>query len=67
MSWPLIIGIIAGVVVTDIRCQRIKRNAKKEEKNELFNFKNKLPSVEMKDNPVLPDELKKVKVKKIKE
>ena len=29
MSWPLFLGILFGVIVTDICCQRIKKNAKK--------------------------------------
>ena len=65
MSWPLIIGITAAVVATDLYTQKIKKDAKNEEQNQLFNFENKLPSIEKKEDVTLPDEVKKVKVKKM--
>lgn len=67
MSWPLIIGLAAGVIAADWYSQKIKREAKREEQNKLFNFENKIPSIDLKVNPCLPDDKKKVKVKKIKE
>lgn len=67
MSWPLILGIAAGVIAADLYSQKIKRDAKKEEKDKLLDFKNKLDAFKIKEDVILPDELKKVDVKKIKE
>jgi len=67
MSWPLILGIAAGVIAADLYSQKIKRDAKKEETDKILDFKNKLDAFKIKEDVILPDELKKVDVKKIKE
>ena len=64
MSWPLIIGITAGVIAADLYSQKIKRDAKQEEKNKMFNFSEKIPSITKKE-VVYPREQLKVKVKKL--